>query len=129
MAGDKPIDSYVREDANNLRDALIAKGLSRAYMKRTLSVLRAAISFTTTELGLDDVKVCPGVYLGEPEELTHTTRPIPIKNIYKVKALSRKLDDEPRWLIALISDTGVRFSEATGLIIVRTLNSTTHILT
>ncbi len=25
------------------------------------------------------------------------------------------LDDEPRWLIALISDTGMRLSEACGL--------------
>jgi integrase len=118
VAGDKPIDSYVREDANSLREALIAKGLSRASIKRTLSVLRAAINFTTRELELDEVKVFSGVYLGEPEELTHTTRrPIPIKDVYKVQALCRKLDDEPRWLIALISDTGMRLSEATGLII------------
>lgn len=129
MAGDKPIDSYVREDANSLRDELIAKGLSRASIKRTLSVLRASINFTTRELGLEDVKVFSGVYLGEPEELTHKTRrPIPIKDIYKVQALCRKLDDEPRWLMALISDTGMRLSEATGLI-VEDLNSTTHILT
>ena len=57
------------------------------------------------------------VYLGEPEGLTHTTRrPIPIKDVYKVQALCRKLDDEPRWLIALISDTGMHLSEATGVI-------------
>ena len=118
VAGDKSIGSYVREDANNLRDALIAKGLSRASIKRTLSVLRASINFTTRELGLKDIKVFSGVYLGEPEALTHTTRrPIPIKDVYKVQTLCRELDDEPRWLIALISDTGMRLSEATGLIV------------
>ncbi|MEC7536711.1 MAG: hypothetical protein VYB59_05400, partial [Pseudomonadota bacterium] len=57
VAGNKPIDSYVREDANSLRDALIARGLSRASIRRTLSVLRATINFTTRELGLEDVKV------------------------------------------------------------------------
>ena len=94
VAGDKPIDSYVREDANSLRDALIAKGLIR----RTLSVLRATINFTTRELGLEDVKVFSGVYLGEPEELTQTTRrSIPIKDVYKVQALCNELDDEHRW--------------------------------
>ena len=118
VAGDKSIGSYVREDANNLRDALIAKGLSRASIKRTLSVLRASINFTTRELGLKDIKVFSGVYLGEPEALTHTTRrPIPIKDVYKVQTLCRELDDEPRWLIALISDTGMRLSEASGLIV------------
>ena len=64
VAGDKSIDSYVREDANGLRDALIARGLSRASIRRTLSVLRATINFTTRELGLEDVKVFSGVYLG-----------------------------------------------------------------
>ena len=118
VAGDKPIDSYVREDANSLRDALIARGLSRASIRRTLSVLRATINFTTRELGLEDVKVFSGVYLGEPEELTQTTRrSIPIKDVYKVQALCNELDDEPRWLVALISDTGMRLSEAAGLIV------------
>ena len=98
VAGDKSIDSYVREDANGLRDALIARGLSRASIRRTLSVLRATINFTTRELGLEDVKVFSGVYLGEPEELTQTTRrSIPIKDVYKVQALCNELDDEPRW--------------------------------
>jgi len=118
VAGDKPIDSYVREDANSLRDALIARGLSRASIRRTLSVLRATINFTTRELGLEDVKVFSGIYLGEPEELTQTTRrSIPIKDVYKVQALCNELDDEPRWLVALISDTGMRLSEAAGLIV------------
>ena len=118
VAGNKPIDSYVREDANSLRDALIARGLSRASIRRTLSVLRATINFTTRELGLEDVKVFSGVYLGEPEELTQTTRrSIPIKDVYKVQALCNELDDEPRWLVALISDTGMRLSEAAGLIV------------
>ena len=118
VAGDKPIDSYVREDANSLRDTLIARGLSRASIRRTLSVLRATINFTTRELGLEDVKVFSGVYLGEPEELTQTTRrSIPIKDVYKVQALCNELDDEPRWLVALISDTGMRLSEAAGLIV------------
>ena len=77
---------------------------------------RATINFTTRELGLEDVKVFSGIYLGEPDELTETTRrAIPIKDVYKVHALCNDLDEEPRWLIALISDTGMRFSEAAGL--------------
>ena len=97
---------------------MIARGLSRASIRRTLRVLRATINFTTRELGLEDIKVFSGVYLGEPEELTQTTRrSIPIKDVYKVQALCNELDDEPRWLVALISDTGMRLSEAAGLIV------------
>ena len=39
VAGDKSIGRYVREDANSRRDALIARGLSRASIRRTLSVI------------------------------------------------------------------------------------------
>ena len=77
---------------------MIARGLSRASIRKTLSVLRASINFTTKELGLEDVKVFLGVYIGEPEELTQTTRRfIPINDVYKLQALCNELDDEPRW--------------------------------
>ena len=38
-----------------------------------------------------------------------------IEDIKKVQSLCRDNDDEIRWLIALISDTGMRLSEAAGL--------------
>ena len=118
VAGDQPIDAYVRKDANKLRDALVSKGLSRATIKRTFSVIRALINFTTSELGLKEVRVFSSVYLGEPEELTSSTRrPISTRDILRIQALCRELDDEPRWLLALISDTGMRLSGAAGLVV------------
>ena len=36
-------------------------------------------------------------------------------NIRKIQSLCRDNDDEMRWLIALISDTGMRLGEAAGL--------------
>ena len=38
------------------------------------------------------------------------------KNLVAVQEGCRHLDDEPRWLIALISDTGMRLAEAAGLL-------------
>lgn len=46
VSGDKPIDAYVRQDANKLRDAMAAKGLSTATIKRTFSVIRALVAIT-----------------------------------------------------------------------------------
>ena len=39
-----------------------------------------------------------------------------MKDIRKVQSLCRDFDDEMRWLIALISDTGIRLEEAAGLL-------------
>ena len=40
---------------------------------------------------------------------------IPVKAIKTVQSYCRQEDDEPRWLIALLSDSGMRLSEALGL--------------
>ena len=41
--------------------------------------------------------------------------PIPIASIRQIQKDCKKADDEARWLVALISDTGMRLSEAAGL--------------
>ncbi|WP_395006758.1 tyrosine-type recombinase/integrase [Cypionkella sp.] len=43
-------------------------------------------------------------------------QPIPLAAIRKVQAACRAKDDEIRWPIALVSDTGLRLGEAAGLI-------------
>jgi integrase len=42
-------------------------------------------------------------------------KPIPIENIRQIQQDCKLEDDEARWLVALISDTGMRLSEAAGL--------------
>ncbi len=42
--------------------------------------------------------------------------PVPINFIGQIQEECRSLNDKPRWLIALISDTGMRLSEACGLL-------------
>ena len=42
-------------------------------------------------------------------------KPIPIDNIRQIQRDCIQADDEARWLVALISDTGMRLSEAAGL--------------
>ena len=52
-----------------------------------------------------------------PEGLPVTKRrPIPLSNIYKIQEKCRNQDDELRWIIALLSDTGMRLGEAIGLL-------------
>ena len=114
IAGDKPIDAYVRTDANALRDHLRGRGLSSQTIKRNLSNLRATMNFVFKELGLEPNFAFSGVYLGE-DVATVKRKPVATKDIQTLQALCRQTDDEPRWIIALLSDTGLRLSEALGL--------------
>ena len=49
------------------------------------------------------------------DEVKKKRLPIPADALLGVQRECMALDDEPRWLIALISDTGIRLSEACGL--------------
>ena len=42
--------------------------------------------------------------------------PIPIEDISKVQQQCLSLDDDLRWLVALVSDTGMRLAEVAGLL-------------
>ena len=114
VAGDKPIDAFLRTDANALRDYLQDRGLSSESIKRNLSNLRAIINFVSKELGLEPILAFSGVYLGEHSE-TIKRNPVALEDIQRLQRLCRQMDDEPRWIIALLSDTGLRLSEALGL--------------
>ena len=67
------------------------------------------------EHGLAMTNVFNGTFI--PEDDKRKVRlPVPSDVIKQTQKECRDLDDEPRWLIALISDTGMRLSEACGLL-------------
>jgi integrase len=114
--GDKPLDTYSRKDANMIRDVLFERGLNRSSIKRMFGTIRALVNFVSREVGLSDLSAFSGVYLGENNQQSDSRRqPIDSKSIRYVQKQCELLNDEGRWLIALISDTGMRLSEAIGL--------------
>ena len=116
LIGDKPIDTFTRSDANMLRDSFFERGLSRGSIERMFGTIRAAINFTAREMGLSDISSFSGIYLGEEGSSPETKRlPVPMETIRSVQRECEQMNDEGRWLIALISDTGMRLSEAAGL--------------
>ena len=52
-----------------------------------------------------------------PDGLREITRkPIPVEVIRDIQKTCKEIDDDLRWLIALLSDTGMRLGEAVGLL-------------
>lgn len=114
FAGDLPIDKYSRTDANGLRDMLANKGLAPQSIKRSFSIVRTVINLAINEHALTCSNVFAKIEYGQAVVI-HKRLPIPVDVIHTVQGLCKEIDDPNRWLVALISDTGMRLSEALGL--------------
>jgi len=113
--GHDNITSLEPADAGRFRDFLFERGMSSSSVKRVFSSVRAIMNLAIKEHGLAMTNVFNGTFI--PEDNKRKERlPVPDDVIRKIQDECRSLDDEPRWLIALISDTGMRLSEACGLL-------------
>jgi integrase len=113
--GIKDLHDYVRSDATKFRDYLFAKGLNGASVARIFGTVRAVINLALSEFGLAIVNPFSNVYF---DHSAGVKKRLPVKpeDIKKVQAECYKADDEKRWLIALIADTGMRLAEGAGLL-------------
>ena len=115
--GNKPIDQYVRADANTLRDYLInERGISANSAKRVISSIKALIAFTAREHDIPAISAFLSVHFAGADQVTKPRHPIPVKVIKALQKECLTINDTSRLLIALISDTGMRLNEALGLV-------------
>jgi integrase len=113
--GMKDLKDYVRSDATKFRDYLFAKGLNGASVARIFGAVRAVINLALSEFGLAIVNPLSNVYFDQRQGVKKR-HPVKPEDIKKVQAECYKADDEKRWLIALIADTGMRLAEGAGLL-------------
>ena len=115
LCGNKPLSDYTRQDALQFRDWLVARGLTGSSITRNFSYLKAVINFALLEYALDVRNPFIGVY-HDRNAAVLVRKPIPIDDIRNIQSECRAIDDDMRWLIALISDTGMRLAEGAGLL-------------
>ena len=115
LSGNKQLISYTRSDALMLRDWLVDRGLTGSSVTRNFSYVKAIINFALSEFALDARNPFLGVYHDRTAGVS-TRQPIPNAGILKVQTECRAIDDDMRWLVALISDTGMRLAEGAGLL-------------
>ena len=113
VLGNKPIRSYSSSDASKFRDWLMEQGMSNSTLKRVFSSVKAIINLTINEYGLDITNPFSKAYL--PSIDSDIRKSIPLEDIKIIQSISKKEDDELRWLLLLLSDSGMRLSEALGL--------------
>ena len=114
LAGDKAINGYTRNDALLFRDSLLKREVSYNTVKRNFECIRAIWNFGARENGISDPNPFANMNYGNGAAAVKRM-PIPIDDLRKVQQLCYQKDDDIRWLIALLSDTGMRLAEAAGL--------------
>lgn len=116
LRGDLPISEYTRSDVHTIRDELLAGGLAPQTVKRSFVPLRAAFTIAISELDLECKNVFKSIRVG-PSQVKHERRPFDTETLAHIQRLCIEENSLNTRLIALISDTGMRIGEATGLAI------------
>jgi hypothetical protein len=112
--GNRPITSYSSSDAAAFRDYLFDKGLALGSVKRIFGSVRSIINLVMLEHGIEGSNGFAKTYMPDRDD-SQDRQPIPQDQLIKLQQACMREDDEMRWLLALISDTGVRLAEAAGL--------------
>jgi len=115
VLGNKSIKSYTSIDASKFRDWLIEQGMSLSTVKRVFSSVKAVINLTIQEYGLDINNPFSKTYMPDIDDKQYRES-IPTETIKHIQSLCREYDDDLRWLVALLSDTGMRLGEGVGLL-------------
>ena len=110
----KPITSYATSEAAKFRDWCFEQGMSLNTVKRVFTAVRSIINLTMREHGIEGSNAFSGTFMPDRGDAS-TRQPIPTDKLRTIQQRCQTTDDEPRWLVALISDTGMRLSEAAGL--------------
>ena len=113
--GSRPLDCYSSADAATFRQWLTDKKLSNTSLARIFGVVKAVVNFSIKEQGLECKNAFSGVYI--PAEANKKRYSVKGKELKSLQDECVLLDDDIRWLVALISDTGMRLSEAVGLLV------------
>ena len=115
VLGNKSLKSYSSSDGGKFRDWLLEEGMSVNTVKRVFSSIRSIINIAISEYGLDCSNGFARTYFPN-DNIIHIRKPLPIDKIKLVHKLCREYDDDLRWLVALLSDSGMRLGEGVGLL-------------
>ena len=114
---DRPIKYFTTIDATTFRDWLKEKGLANASIKKAFACIKAIFNLAIQEHGLAIENPFSNIHLPSPTEDAKKRIPISTMDLKLIQTECIKIDDDLRWLVALISDTGMRLAEAAGLTI------------
>jgi integrase len=115
LIGDKVVEEVTRVDGRDFIAKLTATGVATATTRRRVKAMHAILAKYFDEK--DIARKNPFAKLeivGEGED-TEVAIPYSKNELDKLIAAAKAIDDDPRWLVAIVADTGARLSEVAGL--------------
>ena len=115
IVGDKPVTGFTRDDARTYIEASLEAGSATGTVRRRLGAMRAV--FTTWRLEKSPGMPNPFEKLSIANEGKDkkAREPFTLDELAKLHQECRSKNDDIRWLLALLIDTGARLAEVAGL--------------
>lgn len=113
--GDKPIDSLSRSDAHKYVTAEIARGVKTGTVSRYLNSIRAVVETWLREKEIEKSNPFTRIPIPENGKDAKKRQPFSQTELKHLFTSCKEKDDDIRWLIAILGDTGARLAEIAGL--------------
>ena len=113
--GDKPLNDFRRDDANQLVSTMITSGLAGASVRRYLNRIKAIVSVAIREKELNITNVWESLSVPATPDRTTKKQSFTDVELKAIQSAAREKDDSARWMVLMLSDTGCRLNEVVGL--------------
>ena len=113
--GNKPVEDVTRADGHSFITAMLGDGLATATVRRNLNTARAVMTAYILEKEVN--RSNPFAKLDIPDEGQDAEDAVPYsaEELSTTMGAARNADDERRWIVAMLADTGARLGEIVGL--------------
>ena len=117
LNSDLPINKYRREHGNAFVKDLLDSGLKKASIKRYVNQVRPIFNTAITELEIEMANPLSNIKIPDSDQHEDDRRrPFTLPQLRTIQLACRMKDDQRRWVISMLSDTGARLSEVAGLL-------------
>lgn len=115
VAGDKAIADFTRTDARRWLESSLAKGNKTKTVRRIIGALHSVFATYIKENNLQRTNPFAGLAIpGEGNDAAQR-QPFAQSELTALYAACIAKDDDLRWLVAMLADTGARLAEIAGL--------------
>lgn len=113
--GDKTIEALSRADGRAYITAQRARGAATTTVRRYLRSIVAILNHYFREHEIDRTNPFAGLPIAGEGEDAEEREPFTSDELASMQTMCRAADDEPRWLLAMLSDVGDRLAGIGGL--------------
>ncbi len=115
--GDKAVEAFSRADAHAFVDARLDAGNKTTTVRRRINTLNAAWNAYRMERSISVVNYWVKLPIADEGRDAVPRVPYTAEELARLYAACRAADDDRRWLLAMVIDTGARPGEIAGLLL------------